>query len=135
MSKQLTKTYELAFPVATVYRAWVSSETVIPPATAMDVLPEVGGHYRLRIDLPDFKGRNDGVFSAVVPEEHLRYSWEWNSDGEVTEVDVRFAVSAVGCRIELRHSGFQDDASLERHALGWDSYIEGFEVHLRTKNA
>ena len=68
MSKQLAKVYELAFPVATVYRAWVSSDTVIPPATAMDILPEVGGHYRLHMDLPDFKGRNDGVFSAVVPE-------------------------------------------------------------------
>ena len=52
----IEKQYELPFPISHVYAAWVSSDTVIPPATSMDVLPEVGGHYRLIMEMPDFSG-------------------------------------------------------------------------------
>jgi uncharacterized protein YndB with AHSA1/START domain len=57
----LKKTYELSFPLEMVYDAWVSSDTVIPPATAMDVKPVVGGHYRLIMQTPEFNGNNHDV--------------------------------------------------------------------------
>lgn len=133
IDRQIDKTYELNFPVARVYAAWVSSDTVIAPATAMDVLAEVGGHYRLIMDLPDFKGRNEGVFRAVEPEQRLCYTWEWNNDGEVSNIDVRFSATPTGCRIDLSHSGFHSDASAERHATGWDSYMAGFEALLKSE--
>jgi len=41
----LEKHYDLPYPPAKVYAAWVSSDTVIPPATAMDINPIVGGHF------------------------------------------------------------------------------------------
>ena len=130
---QLEKTYELPFAVDVVYSAWVSSATVIPPATAMDVKPEVGGHYRLIMETADFTGRNDGVFSRVEPNQRVTYTWQWNNDGEVTEIDVRFCKVGSGTRLELRHSGFQSQNSVDNHDMGWDSYIQGFTDYLRAR--
>lgn len=129
----IEKTYDLNFPVDIVYSAWVSSNTVIAPATAMDIEAAVGGHYRLFIESPEFTAVSEGEFLIVTPQKHLRYSWEWNGDGEVTEIDVRFANSSVqseATQIQLEHSGFQKKESLEAHDSGWDSYIEGFKALL-----
>ena len=130
---QLDKTYELPFPISEVYSAWVSSDTVIPPATKRDVLPLVGGHYRLLMETDDMTLKNEGVFSIVVPEQQVVYTWEWNNDGEVSTIDVRFIETAFGTRIELTHSGFEKAESVDQHDSGWDSYIEGFTAHLKEK--
>ncbi len=127
---EITKRYELPFPLETVYAAWVSSDTVIPPATGMDVLPEVGGHYRLLMDMPDFKGMNEGKFLRVEPNQRVTYTWEWNGDGEVSTIDVRFSQSGDGTRIDLLHNGFTREESVTNHDSGWDSYIEGFTGYL-----
>ena len=78
---ELTKRYELAFDLKVVYTAWVSSSTVIAPATSMDIEPFVGGHYRLIMDTPEFSGKNEGEFSLVEPQQRVVYTWEWNGDG------------------------------------------------------
>ena len=120
------KSYELPFPIARVYDAWVSSDTVISPATSMDIDPVVGGHYRLIMDSPEFSARNEGKFLLVDPGNHVRYTWEWNGDGEVTEIDVTFSRNAESTLIRILHTGFQKEESFENHSTGWDSYIEGF---------
>ncbi len=129
-SMVIEKSYDLPFPIEAVYAAWVSSDTVIPPATSMDVLPEVGGHYRLLMEMPDFTGKNEGTFSRVEPGERVTYTWEWNGDGEVSEIDVRFESINTGTRVSLTHSGFTKTESVTNHDTGWDSYIEGFTAHL-----
>ena len=77
----------------------------------MDVLPEVGGHYRLTMETPDFSGSNEGKFFRVEPNERVTYTWEWNGDGEVTEIDVRFQESLTGTLITLIHTGFTKEES------------------------
>lgn len=130
---EVEKVYELPFAPAVVYAAWVSSQTVIPPATAMDVLPEVGGHYRLVMDSPEFSGRNEGKFSFVEPGRRLTYTWEWDGDGEVTEVDVRFTEIAGGTQVRIVHSGFAKEESVASHDAGWDGYLAGFTEFLHQK--
>ena len=132
-SLRIEKSYDLPFPPERVYAAWVSSDTVISPATGMDIDPVVGGHYRLIMDTPEYSGRNEGTFLTVEPGKHVRYTWEWNSDGEVTEIDVAFAASEVGTRITLVQDGFQHQESMQRHADGWDSYIRGFTRFLESQ--
>lgn len=127
---KIEKHYELPFPPEVVYTAWVSSNTVIPPATSMDIDPVVGGHYRLIMESADFTSRNEGHFLAVVPIHNVRYTWEWNGDGEVSEIDVTFVAIDAGTRISLTHSGFSKQESLAAHDSGWDSYIDGFAEFL-----
>ena len=130
----ITKTYEVPFPKQKVYANWVSSNTVIVPATSMDICPQVGGHYRLIMDTPEFTSKNEGVFLIVEPTSHVRYTWEWNHDGEVSEIDVQFSSTDVGTAIVIEHSGFTQQQSADMHAQGWDSYIEGFIQFLLNKD-
>ena len=127
---QIEKTYEIPFPLTRVYTAWVSSNTVIPPATSMDVLPEVGGHYRLIMETPEFYGKNEGKFLVVEAEKRVTYTWEWNGDGEVSEIDVVYEAIDAGTRINITHSGFTKKESVTNHDSGWDSYMEGFTAYL-----
>ena len=127
---ELRKEYIVKFPVTKVYRAWVSSETVIEPATSMDIHPVVGGHYRLVMETPDFSSKNEGTFSLVEPEKHIIYSWEWNNDGEVSEIDVRFSEVDGETKIEIHQQGFTSEESVANHDSGWDSYMNGFVTHL-----
>ena len=126
----IEKTYDIPFPIEIVYAAWVSSDTVIAPATAMDIDPVVGGHYRLIMESPDYTGRNEGVFLAVTPNEHVRYTWEWNRDDEISEIDVTFASTENGTGIKILHTGFQKQESADMHSSGWDSYMKGFAAFL-----
>lgn len=131
-SMELEKTYELGFPVAEVYEAWVSSDTVIPPATSMDVLPTVGGHYRLIMETPEFSGKNEGEFLLVEPQQRVTYTWQWNEDGEISTIDVKFSATDSGTSIQLKHTGFTKPESVTNHDSGWDSYVEGFTRHLNS---
>ncbi len=130
MLPTIEKTKILPFPVSTVYAAWISSDTVIPPATAMDIDAKVGGHYRLIIDTPDFKSRCEGTFSVVEPEKCVVYSWQWEGDDEATQIDVRFADDRNGTEVTIRHAGFTDEQSRTSHDLGWDSFLVGLEAYL-----
>ncbi len=127
---KIRKNYDLPFPPARVYDAWTSSETVIPPATGMDINPVVGGHYRLIVDAPEQIMFNEGTFSVVEPGERLKYTWEWNGDGAVTEIEVLFAEGEEGTSLHLTHSGFASSESMAMHDTGWDSYVEGLKAHL-----
>ena len=119
----IEKDVELPFPPAAVYAAWVSSDTVIPPATAMDIDPVVGGHYRLLVKDEQWDTRNEGTFLAVEEGKHLRYTWEWDNNGDVTEIDVRFEACPAGTRLLLVHSGFESQESCDNHSAGWDGHF------------
>ncbi|MHA1564878.1 MAG: SRPBCC family protein [Alphaproteobacteria bacterium] len=121
----IDKAYELSFSAEKVFATWVSSDTVIAPATRMDIDPVVGGHYRLFMETPDYSARAEGVFLVVEAGSHIRYSWEWNGDGEVTEIDVAFTPNGSGTRLRILHTGFTKEESVAMHESGWDSYVEG----------
>ena len=130
----IEKQYDLPFSVETVYSAWISSETVIPPATKMDITPIVGGELRLWVDTPQFNASTKGIFKEVLPNEKLVYSWEWNEDGEVTEVTVEFASAGKGTLLNLSHNGWQKEESRQMHDSGWDSYINGLISFLTSRS-
>ena len=129
----IDKSYELPFPLSTVYAAWVSSETVIAPADRMNVEPTPGGAYELFMEGPDGAMSNKGRFHAVTPDERVVYTWEWNGDGEVTVIDVRFEARGDKTGVTLSHRGFLSEESAKMHDAGWDSYIEGLTAFLSAK--
>ncbi|MEM7099695.1 MAG: SRPBCC domain-containing protein [Pseudomonadota bacterium] len=129
---EIDLTYEVPFPLETVYSTWVSSDTVIPPATAMEVLPEVGGHYRLIMEGENFSMRNEGEFIEVRPNRFVHYTWEWNNDGEISHIEVTFSAhSDHNTSVRIFHYGFNNPESVASHHSGWDSYIEGFTAHIQ----
>jgi uncharacterized protein YndB with AHSA1/START domain len=131
----IEKSYVLPFPVPVVYAAWTSSDTVIPPATRMDIEAHVGGHYRLHMESPEFSARNAGVFLEVEPEKRLRYTWQWDGSDEVTEITVTFSASPEGSEVQITHKGFHEAESRSNHDQGWDSYMDGLIAFLESREA
>ncbi len=122
---KIEKSYNLPFPRKQVYAAWISSETVIPPATSMDIDTRVGGHYKLFMNTPEFDAKCEGRFFEIIEDEFLHYSWEWNGDGEISDIRVRFSDHEKGATVELTHKNFTKQDSRDMHDTGWDSYIDG----------
>lgn len=94
----------------------------------MDILPEVGGHYRLIMKTPDFSSFTERTFLIVEPNSHVRYTCEWNLDGEVSELDVTFFASEQGTIVVIEHSWFRKLQSTDMHHQVWDNYIKGFNL-------
>lgn len=126
----IEKVYDMPFAPEEVYAAWVSSDTVIPPATGMDINPVVGGHYRLIVKDDQWGTQNEGEFLEVEENRHLRYTWEWNKDGDVTEIDVTFVAAPAGTRLTLVHRGCKSQQSHGNHDAGWDGYINGLTAFM-----
>jgi uncharacterized protein YndB with AHSA1/START domain len=82
------------------------------------------------MDTPEFQSHNQGIFLIVVPNAHVRYTWEWDHDGEVSEIDVKFSATPKGTTVLIAHSGFQKQQSVAIHDQGWDNYIQGFKLFL-----
>lgn len=131
---KIDKHFELPFTPHRLFNAWVCSDTVIPPATRMDINPTVGGHYRLYMEMEDRCSRAEGLFFSVVPDRHIRYTWEWDRDGEITEIDVTFDPTAKGTALHIQHTGFVKEASRDTHDSGWDDYIEQLSTMLEQKS-
>ena len=128
---KIEKTWDLPFTLDAVFGAWVSSDTVVPPATRMEVNPVVGGHYRLIMETPEFTSINEGEFLVVIPKSRVKYTWEWDGNGEVTTIDVVFEPIDGGTRVRLLHEGFTNQDTVNSHDSGWESYVAGLAEYLR----
>lgn len=120
----LNKRYELPFPPAEVFAAWVSKQSVIAPVTAIDINARVGGVFRLQVGDGEDAHVMQGRILDIDAARHLRFTWCWNGGTEST-VDVRFHAAGRGTRVLLEHSGLSSEDDEQRHAAGWDSYIQG----------
>lgn len=127
---KIDKTYTLPFPPNRVYAAWVCPETIIPPATRMDINPMVGGHYRQFMETEDRCNRAEGLFFSVEPDRHVRYTWERDRDGEITEIDVVFDAVDDGTSLRICHTGFRKEESRSLQDSDWDAYVEQFAALL-----
>ena len=130
---KIEKTYDLPFPPKRVYDAWICPDTVIAPTTRIDINPTVGGHCRHFVELEDRCNRAEGLFFAVEPDRRVRYTWERDRDGEITEIDVVFDAVDEGTKLHIRQSGFRREDSLAAQDSGWDIYIEQLAAFLETR--
>lgn len=127
MNHTITKAYLIEAAVSEVYEKWLSNDTVIPPATKMNIDPVIGGEYVLVANLDDMEMTMTGIFQEIIVNKKLVYTWEWNKDGNISVITVIFSVDGNAARVELTHEGFQDEDTANKHSEGWDSYIEGFK--------
>ncbi len=120
------KRYTLPFPPEAVFDCWVSADSVVAPVTAIEVEPKQGGLFKL-IVAGEPEAQMVGRFLQFDRPTKLVYTWEWNQDGEVSQVDVTFTPVDGGTVVIINHMGFEYTASRDSHDRGWDSYIEGIQ--------
>lgn len=125
----LHKRYILNYPQEKVFEMWVSSIAVVSPVQSIEVVPEVGGIYKLTVSEQP-KSQMVGTFLEFDRPTKVTYTWEWNDDGEVSEVHVSFNSTDEGTEVIIDHIEFTKEASRDTHDTGWDSYVAGLEQYL-----
>lgn len=127
------KRYILNYARDIVFDAWVSSEAVIAPVTAIEVDPRVGGIYKLTVD-GERPSHMVGKYLEFDRPSKLVYTWEWNKDGEVSQITVQFKEHEDGTELIIDHSDFAKESSRNSHDTGWDSYVSGLTQWLEAQN-
>ena len=126
----LKRTFEA--PVERVYAAWTKPEMMrrwfapgdmTVPAAEADV--RVGGRYRIQMQGGDCEFNvTGGTYREVVPNRRLVFTWQWEGTDLETVVTVEFrSVAPNATELTLTHEGFDDEATRDKHAEGWDGCL------------
>ena len=118
-------------------RQWMGPGKICAPHSTMDA--RVGGAYVFPMQRPDGTVTTvRGAIKELIPNRKLRFTWVWDKeDGtpgdEVTEITLEFRPIATGTRLTLRHTGFTDRDSRDKHAHGWSGCADSLELYLAGK--
>ncbi|WEX86308.1 SRPBCC domain-containing protein [Sinorhizobium garamanticum] len=129
----------LEAPAARVFAAWCDvdkirewfapGEMTVPEVVA-DIKP--GGRYRIVMQEPD--GRQHivgGEYREVVPNERLRFSWQWEGRPDVTEVNVILrALDDRRTELTLIHTEFATAEARDEHGKGWAGCLANLRRYL-----
>jgi uncharacterized protein YndB with AHSA1/START domain len=104
---------------------WMGTETFFDPRP--------GGEYRVEV----ISGETAiGEFVELDRPRRLVFTWGWRNgangvpEGSST-VDIELVPEDDGTMLRFRHSGLPDAHSTERHAHGWDHYLERLAIVAR----
>jgi glutathione S-transferase len=94
-----------------------------------------GGTYRFVFNSPKYGTMAvKGIVSALRPPEYLAYTWRWEEDDASLERDtfvyVDFVAQGAATEVILTHDGFEDEASRDRHVMGWEGALGNIEAVL-----
>src|SRR5215813_3581370 len=93
---------------------------------------EVGGRfYERRTDGSEYE---IGKITAYQPPARVAFTWRAPSWDTTTQVEIRFAPEGDGTRVELEHSGWEQDAKArdarKSYASGWDLILGYYRTAL-----
>ena len=141
---QLKLSEILPAPLSRVFAAWCDvdklrqwfapGDMTVPEAVA-DIRP--GGRYRIVMEEPG--GRRhiiSGQYREISPNERLRFSWQWEGNPSVTEVEVAFrAIDAERTELTLIHSDFPNEDARDGHGKGWAACLVKLRRYLCANDA
>lgn len=137
--KELRISEILEAPLARVFSAWCDIDNLrqwfapgdmtVPEAMA-DLRP--GGRYRIVMQEKDGKRHVvGGEYREIVPNERLRFSWQWEGKPDVTEVNVVFrALDQQRTELTLIHTGFATPEARDSHGKGWAGCLANLRRHV-----
>jgi glutathione S-transferase len=117
-----------AWTTPELLKRWWGPKGATTPVVEMDL--KVGGAYRFGMQFPGqeifYVG---GVYREVEPPQRVVFTWRWEQpdwDFGETEVTLEFHEHAEGTEVTLRHEGFPDKESCQRHLQGWQDFFDKF---------
>jgi uncharacterized protein YndB with AHSA1/START domain len=94
---------------------------------------QVGGSYRIRMEIEGGPYTAYGTYKEIDPPRRLVYTWDWTEEshqvGETT-VTVEFVEVDGGTEVRLTHDGFPAPEAKEAHEQGWGGCLDRFEALL-----
>jgi uncharacterized protein YndB with AHSA1/START domain len=141
---QLKLSEVLQAPLSRVFAAWCDvdklrqwfapGDMTVPEAVA-DLRP--GGRYRIVMQEPGGERHTiSGEYREILPNERLRFSWQWEGNPSVTEVEVAFrAIDASRTELTLTHTEFSSEDARDRHGKGWAGCLSNLRRYVTAHNA
>ena len=92
----------------------------------------VGGHFRVAFTCDsDAIHEVSGVYSEVVPNRKLVFTWAWKSaPQQESQVTVTFEPSGGGTDLTLLHEQFFDAEARDAHEEGWSNALAKIDAVL-----
>jgi len=126
-------------PPQKVYAAWTDPEKLahwMGPVGTKKIEAEcdlrVGGHYAIKMIMPDDEHNVGGVYREIVPNEKIVFTWAWRSTPERESlVTVTFKKDGDGTIMTLLHEQFFDEKARDDHNRGWTGTMDKLEAYLR----
>lgn len=124
---------------AQVFKAWTDPKQLalwMGPAGTISCEAEadlrVGGHYHIRMIVPNDEHNVSGVYREVVPNEKLVFTWAWRSTPErVSLVTVHLKADGDHTIMTFTHEQFFDQKARDDHEKGWLGTFSRLEAYLQ----
>ncbi|MDO9417639.1 SRPBCC family protein [Pararhizobium sp.] len=130
---ELTVSRTIAAPRETVFKAWLSPETLAkfmatpsggsaPSKVTNDAVK--GGRFSIVMVTPDKDIPHGGTYLAIDPYSHLSFTWEspYSLSDSVVTIDLT-EVDAATTKITLKHVKFRSEEARAGHEQGWAAII------------
>lgn len=104
-----------------------------------DSMPFIEGHVGGRFfeRKPDGTEYEIGRVTAYQPPSVVAFTWRAPSWDISTQVEVRFIAEGGGTRVELEHSGWEQDAKTgdarKSYDSGWDLVLGHYQTHFASQ--
>jgi uncharacterized protein YndB with AHSA1/START domain len=101
-------------------------------AATLDARP--GGQYRVEVLSGNIA---TGEFVEVDPPHRLVWTWGWTDESVspvapgTSTIEVELVPEGDGTLVRFTHSGLPDAEATQRHAHGWDHYLERLQIAAR----
>ena len=100
--------------------------------------PRPGGEYRVEVISGNVAL---GEFVEVDPPHRLVWTWGWTDQSQSpvppgsSTIEVELVPEGDGTLLRFTHSGLPDAEAAQKHAHGWDHYLERLEIVARGDDA
>lgn len=125
---------DMPLPPATVYRAWTTEIDhwfAAPGSALITAQPNTPfffeTEYRPNPGSPVTRHPHYGRFLHLIPDQFIQLTWvtgKGGTEGAETVLTVELHPTPTGTQIRLTHSGFSDQASMERHRDAWPLVLD-----------
>ena len=122
-------------PPPKVYAAWTDPQMIarwFGPTGVESVQAQtdlrVGGRYHITMHVPGDRHDVLGVYSEIVPNERLVFTWHWKTTPErESQVTITLKPDGDGTILTLLHELFFDEPARDRHQQGWTGALDKLE--------
>jgi uncharacterized protein YndB with AHSA1/START domain len=102
--------------------------------TSASLDPRPGGEYRVEVISGNVAA---GEFVEVDPPRRLVWTWGWTDESQSpvpvgsSTIEIDLVPEGDGTLVRFTHSGLPDAEATQKHAHGWDHYLERLEIVAR----